>query len=178
MSRLTGGTARGRVLREPVPSGVRPTSARVREALFSIVGQDLSGRRVLDAFGGSGLVGLEAWSRGADVTVYEQSRRALAAIRRNGEAVGATWTVKQGDVLLAARALSPFDGVFADPPYGTSPEAVLGALGPLASDWLVLETDLRDDVPPQAGTLTLDRMREYGGTRLWVYRPGARDAVP
>ncbi len=168
--RLTGGRARGRVLREPVPRGVRPTSARVREALFSLIGQDLEGQRVLDAFGGSGLLGLEAWSRGAEVTLYEVDRRAVQALRRRGDQVGAEWAVRQGDVLLAARHLSPFDGVLADPPYGTSPERVLSVLGPLAARWLVLEADARSEVPEEAGALRLDRMREYGGTKLWVYR--------
>ena len=63
MLRVTGGVLRGRVLPAPLPEGVRPTSARTREALFSIVGQDLEGLSFLDAFGGAGLIAIEAWSR-------------------------------------------------------------------------------------------------------------------
>ena len=168
--RITGGVARGRVLREPVASGVRPTAARVREALFSMVGQDQHGRTILDAFGGAGLVGLEAWSRGARVTVFERDRRAWQAIVRRGEQVGAEWIVRQGDVLAQAPRLTPFDGVFADPPYGTDPAAVIAALAPLAGEWLVLETDTGVEVPAEAGALPLDRVRRYGRTQLVVYR--------
>ena len=170
--RLTGGLARGRILREPVPKGVRPTSARVREALFSLVGQDLAGQRVLDAFGGSGLLGLEAWSRGAEVTVFERDRAALRGIHRRGAELGADWTVRAGDVLRGAAGLDPFDGILADPPYGTGPEEVLARLAPRATRWLVLETDRREEAPTRAGLLHLDRVRTYGGTRLWVYRAG------
>ena len=70
--RITGGTLKGRVLPVPVSSGVRPTSSRVREALFSMVGNHLDGVTWLDAFGGAGLTALEASSRGAAVTVFEK----------------------------------------------------------------------------------------------------------
>lgn len=168
--RITGGIARGRVLREPVGSGVRPTSARVREALFSMLGQDQRGQRILDAFGGAGLVGLEAWSRGAQVTVFERDRRTWRGIVQRGEQVGADWTVRHGDVIVLARHLEPFDGVFADPPYGTDPAVVIEALAPLARAWLVLETDAGTSVPAEAGALPLDRVRRYGRTQLAVYR--------
>lgn len=156
------------MLQGRLPPGVRPTSSRVREALFSIVGQDLGGATVLDAFGGAGLVGLEAWSRGAEVTVFERDRRALAAIRRHGEALEAEWTVRRGDVLKAE--LPVFDGVFADPPYGTDPAEVIGVLGPKAGRWLVFEAPAGIEVPEQAGELELNRVREYGDTALFVYR--------
>ena len=166
--RITGGRARGRVLQGRLPPGVRPTSSRVREALFSIVGQDLAGQTVLDAFGGAGRVGREAWSRGARVTVVERDRRALRAIRRHGEALGAEWTVRRGDVLKAD--LPVFDGVFADPPYGTDPAEVIEVLGPKARRWLVFEAPVGTEVPHSAGELELDRVREYGDTGLFVYR--------
>lgn len=142
----------------------------MREALFSIVGQDLAGQRILDAFGGAGLIGLEAWSRGATVTVVERDRRTLEAIRRRGEDLGAAWTVRGGDVLRLAESLDRFDGVFADPPYADDPRRVLDVLAPIASDWLVLETAAATVCPAAAGALTLDRSREYGSTKLWVYR--------
>lgn len=168
--RLTGGAARGQVLREPVVPGVRPTASRVREALFSIVGQDLEGQTVLDAFGGAGIVGLESWSRGAAVTVFERDRKAFQGIVARGKQVGATWTVRQGDVLREAATLSPFDGVFADPPYGTDPAAVIAALGRLARAWFVLEVPAEAEVPEAAGALPLDRRRSYGITDLVIYR--------
>jgi len=142
----------------------------VREALFSMLGQDQHGRRILDAFGGAGLVGLEAWSRGARVTVFERDRRTCRSIVLRGEQVGADWTVRHGDVMVLAPRLEPFDGVFADPPYGTDPMAVIDALAPLAGDWLVLETEAGASAPNEAGALPLDRVRRYGRTQLIVYR--------
>jgi len=170
--RLTGGAARGLVLRESVADGVRPTSSRVREALFSIVGQDLAGETVLDAFGGAGIVGLEAWSRGATVTVMERDRAAYQGIVARGKQAKATWTVKHGDVLRDAGTLGVFDGVFADPPYASDPVEIVAKLGPLAKMWFVIEVAGGATVPEQAGTLALDRRRAYGTTELVIYRAG------
>lgn len=170
--RISGGRARGRALATEVPRGARPTSSRVREALFSLVGHDLSGLTVLDAFGGSGLLGLEAWSRGARVTVVERDRGALRIIRENVAAMGAEVQVVAGDVLRLAGTLGPFDGVLVDPPYAVAPGPVLEALAPLVRSWLVLETDVATPAPEVSG-LSLDRRRVYGGTALAVYRRSA-----
>jgi 16S rRNA (guanine966-N2)-methyltransferase len=170
--RLTGGTLRGRVLANPVAAGVRPTSARVREALFSIVGQDLSELLVLDAFGGTGLLGLEAWSRGATVVVVERDPRVAAAIRANADAMGAALEVRGGDVLSLARdgRLGRFDLVFADPPYQDAPEPVVATLAPLTVGCLVLEVAHDTPTPPAGPGLAFDRRRTYGATALVVYR--------
>lgn len=170
--RISGGRARGRVLPADVPPAARPTSARVREALFSLVGHDLEGLTVLDAFGGSGLLALEAWSRGAEVTVVERDRAALRRIQENARALGAEVRIVAGDVLRLADTLGAFDGVLVDPPYAMPPGPALEALAPLARSWLVLETDAGTDAPP-TGSLQLDRRRVYGGTALAVYRRGA-----
>ncbi len=167
---LTGGSARGRRLAAPVPPDVRPTSARVREALFSVVGHDLSGVRVLDAFGGSGLLGLEAWSRGAIVTVVVRDRTALQAIRANAAALGAAIDIRAGDVRALAKTLPPFDGVLADPPYDVAAEHAGEILSQLALGWLVLESAATVDAPAPCAGLLLDRRRRYGGTMLTVYR--------
>ena len=151
-----------------VPPGVRPTSARVREALFSLVGQDLAGQRILDAYGGTGILGLEAWSRGAEVVIVERSRRAVAAVRGNATALGAPVEIRCADVLAAAPHLGSFDGVMVDPPYALDPEPILSALGPLVDGWLVLEGPA-DRNPPGVEGLVLDRRRCYGGSALWVY---------
>ncbi|TNE92882.1 MAG: 16S rRNA (guanine(966)-N(2))-methyltransferase RsmD [Deltaproteobacteria bacterium] len=165
--RLTGGHAGGRVTRERVPDGVRPTSSRVREALFAMIGQDLEGIRFLDAFGGAGLMALEAWSRGAQVTVVERSRPIAASLRRRAAELGARLDLREGDVLTMA--LDPVDIVFADPPYalGTTP---LEVLWPLAGDILVLEAARDVRIPDRAGELVLDRVRVYGGSQLAVFR--------
>lgn len=169
--RLTGGTARGRPVGSRVPEGVRPTSARVREALFSILGQDLTGIRVLDAFGGTGLLGLEAWSRGAEVAIVEKVAEHARAIAEAARALGARGvTVKAGDVLRVAPGLGRFDGVLVDPPYALDPGPILEVLAPLADGWLVLEADARTIVPAEVGGLRADAPRRYGDTTLRVYR--------
>lgn len=167
---LTGGVARGRRLAAPIPTGVRPTSARVREAVFSMVGHDLEGVRVLDAFGGSGLLALEAWSRGAAVTVVERDRAALAAIRANAAALGATIEIRAGDIGAVARSVGRFDGVLVDPPYDMAADDALEILAPLTGEWLVLESAVTDEPPAARAGLSLDRRRRYGGTMLTVYR--------
>ena len=167
--RLTGGAARGRPLAEVPPAGVRPTSARVREALFSIVGQELGGSRILDACAGSGLLGLEAWSRGASVVAVEQNAKTYRRLRQNIEALGASVTPMRGDVVRLATGLGTFDGIVVDPPYALDPTPLVDALGPCTTDWLVLESDANRP-PPEVDALAIDRRRTYGGTSLTLYR--------
>ena len=170
--RLTGGRARGRSLAHAVREGVRPTSSRVREALFSIVGQDLQGARILDAFGGTGLLGLEAWSRGAAVVVVERDPRTAREISANAEALGATVEVRIGDVLAVAPELGRFDGILVDPPYRDLPGPIVERLASSVDDWLVLEAEERTEAPI-VGSLEREPRRSYGGTALWVYRRAA-----
>lgn len=167
--RLTGGHARGRTLTVKELPGLRPTSGRVREALFSVIGQDLAGERVLDAFGGSGLLGFEAWSRGADVTIVERSAPAVAALRAAAAGLSASVHVEAGDVLVRAAAFSPFDVVLADPPYAADVAPILAALAPRARRVLVLEAAATTAVPEVAGALRRDRVRPFGGTALHVF---------
>ncbi len=171
--RLTGGRAKGRVLKGRIPAGVRPTSSRVREALFSVLGQDLAGQHVLDAFAGSGLLGLEAWSRGAVVTAIERDRRHAALARTHAQSLGAEgdgWSIVVGDVTRAAARSGPFEGILADPPYADPPERWLAVLAPHTTRWLVLEADSKAMLPSLVDHLVLDRPRPFGGTTLWVYR--------
>lgn len=168
--RLTGGHASGRVIRVGAVDGVRPTSGRVREALFSIVGQDLSGLRVLDAFGGSGLLGFEAWSRGGAVTIVDKRRKVLAAIRATAADLGADVTVVGADALKLEGLLEPFDLVFADPPYAFDPADTLAALEGMVADRIVYEAHAKTALPETVGALTLDRVRTFGGTSLAFYR--------
>ena len=136
MTRIIGGVAGGRRIAVP-PRGTRPTTDRVRESLFNIVGarRDLAGFAVLDLYAGSGALGLEALSRGAASALFvESDARAAAVIARNIAALdlpGAT--LRRGAVatVLAAGASSPVDLVLADPPYdidAADVEAVLAAL--------------------------------------------------
>ena len=165
--RLTGGRARGRPLVRPVPKGARPTSSRVREALFSLLGNDLSGQRVLDGFGGSGLLALEAWSRGASVVCVERNGGAVRAIRANVDALGAEVQVVCSD-LLHHRG-GPYDIALLDPPYALDPTPFLEHVAALQVSTIVLEGP-KGSPSPQVDGLALDRQRCYGDTVLRVYQ--------
>lgn len=120
--RIIGGAFRGRTLRPPGDHRTRPTADRVREAWFDILGDQVDGARVLDLFAGSGALGLEALSRGADwVEFVEVGKAALAALRANVSAFEAEdrVCVHRTDALRFAKTLEEqaFDIAFADPPY-------------------------------------------------------------
>ena len=170
--RVVAGEFKGRRLRAPRGGATRPTADRVREALFSMLG-DVDGLRVLDLFAGSGALGIEALSRGAREAVFVDSDpRAVAAIRRNLEAVGAHAAVFQGDALVAiARAQAPYDLVFVDPPYDSAPRlagALAERLAAVASEnaRIVTESDKRH---PLELSFPLLRERTYGDTRIAIH---------
>ncbi|HET9254659.1 MAG TPA: 16S rRNA (guanine(966)-N(2))-methyltransferase RsmD [Pseudonocardiaceae bacterium] len=141
MVRIVAGVAGGRRLAVP-PRGTRPTSDRVREAIFSAVQarHDLDGARVLDLYAGSGGLGLEALSRGAaHVRFVESDRQAVAVLRRNIAALGLPGAeVTLGDVLavVGGQPEAPYDLVLADPPYALDDTALGRVLGGLARGWL------------------------------------------
>ena len=168
--RLTGGRLRGRILSGGVSTGVRPTSARVREALFSMVGQELSDWSALDAFGGSGLLGFEAYSRGAEVTITERRRSVYRKIQRAADLLGATVTVRCADAAVVL-AEGQWDLVLLDPPYAEDPVVWLERAAAATREVLVIEHDSRSEVPREVGGLVMDRQRRYGSTTLSVYRP-------
>jgi len=175
--RVTGGRLGGRRLVAP-PSGVRPTADRVREALFARL-TDLDGVCVLDLYAGTGALGIEALSRGAERAVFvERSNASLSALRRNLRTLelDAYARVVRGDVRGALRRLAGeelrFDLVLADPPYGdpvAAPLALLvsgGLLAPGAT--VVVERSRRHPLPAVVG-LVSHGSRRYGDTELeWL----------
>ncbi|MEQ7124777.1 16S rRNA (guanine(966)-N(2))-methyltransferase RsmD [Actinopolymorpha sp. B11F2] len=183
MSRIVAGEARGRRLAVPDGRDTRPTSDRVREALFASLEADIGslvGCRVLDLYAGSGAVGIEALSRGATgVVLVETNRRAANVIRQNLRTVG----LPGGQVLTTKveRLIAEppgdrqaFDVVFLDPPYAMTGEALAGVLtGLLAHGWLlpgavvVLERSTRSGEFGWPDGFAADRMRRYGDTTLW-----------
>ena len=175
MTRIVAGVAGGRRLAVP-PRGTRPTSDRVREALFSAVESavDLDGARVLDLYAGTGALGLEALSRGAASAVFvESSPAAVSVLRANIRAVGLAGEVRVGKVasVLAAGAPSPYDLVLADPPYAVtdlSPElGLLVSAGWVAPGALVIvERARRAGDVSWPDPLVPMKVRHYGDTSL------------
>ena len=170
--RVIAGEFKGRRLQTARGSRTRPTADRVREALFSMLG-DVSGASVVDLYAGSGALGIEALSRGAESAVFvERDRSALAALRRNLEAVGADAEVRRQDVLrFLASGEGTFDLVFCDPPYDDAPrvaaplsEALPAMLEPNAR--IVTESDKRN---PLLLSLPLVVERAYGDTRIAIH---------
>ena len=176
--RVIAGTYGGRVLRAPPGAATRPTSDRVREALFSILADRTPGARVLDLFAGSGALGLEALSRGAAaVTFVDDAAPAIRAIQANLEALAATADVRRADALRflgAARETgAQYDLVFLDPPYRLAErlaqplsEALPAVLAPGAV--AVAESDRR---APLALDLPLHDERRYGDTLIRIHGP-------
>jgi 16S rRNA (guanine966-N2)-methyltransferase len=181
MTRIIGGQAGGRRISVPRGVNTRPTSDRVREALFSAIESwcgSLSGLRFLDLYAGSGAVGLEAWSRGAGVvTLVEQDRRTAGMIATNARNLGFSRAdIVTGPVsgLLARPPSAPYDVAFLDPPYAqTEPEvaADLAALG--EHGWLVpgamvvVERGSRSAEPTWPEGFAGTRQKRYGETSLW-----------
>jgi len=184
--RLTGGEGRGRILRGPrTGAWLRPTSDRVREAIFDILGQRVPGSAFLDAFAGTGAVGIEALSRGAGRVVFiERDRRALRLIASN-LAVG-TWSgsnevlpvplERSLDKLQSRREL--FDLIFLDPPYDApAGDLPIGRLASLLLPDGRLMVEHRSDHPPgrEGQGVVLLKSYRHGDTTLSLF---ARAAPP
>ena len=175
--RIVAGTARGRRLAAPEGEGTRPTSDKVRAAVFNLLGQFFEGGRVLDLYAGTGALALEALSRGcAEATCIDSSPGAAEVIARNAATCGfaARVTVVRRRVADALPSLpsAAFDLAFVDPPYSEGPGAALLALDrvlrPGAS--VVAEHDRRSPPPDRVGALTLEDRRAYGDTGISIYR--------
>ena len=175
--RIVAGAYKGRRIEAPRGRSTRPTSDRVREALFSILGTAVDGARVLDLFAGSGALGIEALSRGAAQAVFVDSdESAIAAIEANLEALGIDARAHRRDAFSwlegAARREEAFDLVFCDPPYSSASRTACRLselLPPLLteSSLTVTESDKRD---PLLLALPLVDERTYGDTRIAIHR--------
>jgi len=186
MLQVTGGSLRGRRLKIPMGDSVRPTSSRVREALFSILGQQLNGCRVLDLYAGAGTLGIEAASRGADEVVFvEVDGNHIELLRHNARLLEgvAEHRIIGLDAHRAIQRLrnedQAFDLVFLDAPYGKGLSTrTLNSLGATGYDLLqsgatlVVETDAREELPDQVGRFRAADSRTYGKTGLTFYRNG------
>lgn len=185
--RIIAGHAGGRRLAVP-PAGTRPTTDRVREALFSSLDAHVreasggwAGMRVLDLFAGSGAIGLEALSRGASAaTLVERDRRCLEVLRRNVAAVDPRARVVAADALTWPPVGGPYGLAYVDPPYALADDEVRELLGGLARHGalaegalVVVERSSRSESPWPAQGWEHLRKRDYGDTALWYGRATA-----
>jgi 16S rRNA (guanine966-N2)-methyltransferase len=184
--RIVAGTHRGRKIAAPQGTSTRPTSDRVREAIFSRVAAlrgDLANTSVLDAFAGSGALGLEALSRGATrATFVERERPALEVLRSNVERLGVegSCTVLPGDVYVHAAsgtiAGAPFSLLFLDPPYRIDESEVRGLVddlhgsGSLAPGALIVWEHASDSAPELGESFEDIGRKTYGSTHVSWYR--------
>ena len=177
--RVIAGRFGGRGLVAPRGASTRPTSDRVREALFSILGPVSADRgSVLDLFAGSGALGIEALSRGASrATFVDSSSAAVAAIRRNLAALGVEAEVRRQDALSylrgAPRDARQYDLVFLDPPYRHASalgQELSAALGPVLAPAARVVTESDRRAPLELDLEPLDE-RRYGDTLIRIYGP-------
>jgi len=180
--RITGGLLNGRVLGSLSGMNIRPTSSKVRQAVFNIVGNDISGFHVMDIFAGTGIMGIEALSRGADWALFfDNSGRSVELIRKNLELCGLDGRgyVVKGDI---KNSMPPHekltkgivDLAFIDPPYGK--DLISGVLGAIVkaeimadNGLIVTESKKEDELPGMVGEFILSKTRIYGETKVDIY---------
>jgi 16S rRNA (guanine966-N2)-methyltransferase len=184
--RVTGGIGKGRRLKVPPGSRVRPTSDKVKQALFNILGDKVKGAAFLDLYAGAGGVGIEALSRGAGKVVFiDDSRDSLQAVKRNVEETGfgeRAQVIPHRAETFLRKTNELFDIVFLDPPYSLELEIPLTLVSEaevLNSDAIVVgEHFKKQPSPKQAGSLVLYREEQYGDTVLAFYKLGDECADP
>ncbi len=180
--RVIAGIAKGRRLYSPKGKAIRPTSDRVKEAIFNIIGPGVKNKNVLDAFAGTGGLGIEALSRGAQAAYFiDSAAPAIELTNKNLEITGLQGyaVVIRADVNKALKNLVKkglkFDLIFLDPPYRISVsflDAILFMLSSslLSTDGLlILEHSIKTKIKPVAG-LEIDSTRSYGDTAVTFYR--------
>jgi len=192
--RITGGDIRGRKLASPKASEshfLRPTSDRVREALFNILGSQVKESVVLDLYAGTGSLGLEALSRGASYALFvDQSPRSLQIIQRNIESCFPTekagvFRVDLGlptalnKIHALSRSQPSFDLIFLDPPYEKNLAIMtlkmIDKVGILKPNGLVVVEERHNEIlPDKLVTLSLLKKKRYGETGLWIYERTGR----
>ena len=187
--RVIAGTHRGRRLSGPRGIALRPTSDKVREALFSILGTQVSGSRFLDLYAGTGAVGIEALSRGAaSVTFVESDPKAVQLLQKN---LQTCQLVNRAQVCVGQTAIflkrkdwwgGPYDVLFADPPYASLDEleTLIHAWRPgLLSEHatVIIEQDSRTTLPASIDHCTLVRRYVYGDTALYLYGLSASEST-
>ena len=173
--RVITGTARGRKLKTPENYDIRPTTDNVKESVFNIIQFDIEGRRVLDLFAGTGQLGIECLSRGAESAVFvDKDRAAIQIVKENLKLCGLKGTVVQEDALSFLRHCGRFDIIFVDPPYDSNLyESVLETVklvDILSEGGIILCEARRDRALPEM-TAPYRKRKEYvyGKVKLCLY---------
>lgn len=180
--RITGGELNGRVIAGLSGMNIRPTSSKVRQAVFNIIGNDTTGFHVMDIFAGTGIMGIEALSRGAEWAIFfDNSMGSVELIRKNLELCGLSnrGYIVKGDIKNSIPAheklkKGAIDLAFIDPPYGR--ELIPGLLeamvktGIMSDNGIIVTESKRDEVLPlNAGDFILNKTRIYGETKIDIY---------
>ncbi len=172
--RIIAGEAKGRRLNAP-PSGTRPFTGRAKEAVFSSLHDRIGGAAVLDLFAGTGSLGLEALSRGADSAVFvEHDRDAVATLAANVEAVGLGGSIVRRDVVaFLRRDGGSYDLVFVDPPYAfenREVERILNLVANRITDHGTVMLHRRfGGTAPESDNLQCTDRRRYGDSEIWIF---------
>ena len=173
--RVITGSARGRKLKEPQGNAIRPTADAVKEAIFNICQFDVEGRRVLDLFGGTGQLGIEAKSRGAaQVDIVDCATDSIRLIRENVRLTGLDIRVIQADALGYLKGCGSYDLIFLDPPYdsGLAEKALeaIKAFDILSKGGIIIcETRAETSLPTLEPPYALRRTYRYGKIKLTTY---------
>lgn len=173
--RVITGSARGRRLKTPENYDIRPTTDNVKESIFNIIQFDIEGRKVLDLFAGTGQLGIECLSRGAqNVTFVDNSREAVAIVKKNLKACGLSAPVIQMDASGFLRGCGKFDLIFIDPPYDSDLyEEVLEIINSIdiLSDGGIIICEARRDRQLPEMTEPYRKLKEYnyGKVKLCKY---------
>ena len=165
--RITGGTHKGRKIRCISAKHLRPTLSKVREAVFSVLGQNLENRTFCDAFAGSGIMGFEAYSRGSSIVGFSETNiRALSLINSTIDIFNDADRFVQSRSARALIASRQWDIVFLDPPYSTSPQPLIEANSNQAKTWVV-ETARNTQIAVPTGFFSSFE-RAYGNTKITI----------
>lgn len=164
--RITGGMHKGRKIKSPSSATTRPTQEKVRESIFNMLQFDIPGSDFLDLFAGSGAIGIEALSRGANsVSFVEKDRKAADVLKSNLKALELDAKVYVADVKKLLPKLPAFDIVFLDPPYGIKLINLAHLVKP--NGLLIFETNHSLELPG----LSLKKTKTFGDTRVHVFEP-------
>lgn len=175
--RVITGEARGRRLITLEGEDVRPTTEKVKEAVFSMIQFDIQGRTFLDLFAGSGQMGIEALSRGAESAVFvDSSRKAVEIIRKNLDSTGfygRSKVIHTDSLGYLDMITEPFDIVYLDPPYSTGilQEAMAKVCEIVKKTGIIIaENEEKEEISQKYGEFVLDRQKHYGKIKISMYR--------